>query len=665
MSSAPLRARSPFFSFDTETGSRRPRRLAFVAGLLSVLLVAAGITFGVGAASAHTPHVTSDCYGVSVKLDAYNNHGNGKNSLKIVIDGVTKVDTADFGSAYPLTVFPFADPTKANTWSVKVVAHDDPQGRSGWSIDRSGTSTPCAPPGIDLSASVCNSVGGKTTLTARFSQLIGGQVYSAQLFKDGLPEGAAFIPSTVGDKVWSDMDAGHVYRLTVTNTKYPTMSKSVEAKVVGCPQNSALLVTVTECTSPTTADATVDVTASQLVVGRSYTATVWRGGAALTGAIPVDQGSSTSVTFSIPVPPSTSGMTVVLTDTGAGTTITSAPFAAKPCPSDPAKPTVTASTCTVVGGSLEITVSLDGLTPSRVYLVQIDGATVAEITAAATSQGGLTYPVAAGSHSVTILDKAVPSIAKTSDPVLVTACPVQPDVSLAIAQCSEPGGSGTLTASFAGLGAGRDYTVTINEGGSAVPGYPATTITAGAAPQVFSGLVPGRSYTVTVIDKLAPTVLDAASVTLTPCPQTPTVSLQLTCDLISGTSTIGVSLDKLVPGDNYTVSIEDDGGAPAGPPVTVTSSSTVAPSFVVPNGEFYTVSIVNDANAKITGSADIYAADCDLPTFPLPPELPTLALTGAGDTTMPMLGALGVVQFGVALLALAAMLQFAPRRRAA
>ncbi len=90
-------------------------------------------------------------------------------------------------------------------------------------------------------------------------------------------------------------------------------------------------------------------------------------------------------------------------------------------------------------------------------------------------------------------------------------------------------------------------------------------------------------------------------------------------------------------------------------------------TFQVPNGLKYTITVTSLSNAAITSSAQIFAAVCDLPTFDLPPELPelpTLALTGA-DTRMPMLGALGLVQFGVALLALAAMLQFAPKRRRA
>ena len=36
MSSVPLRARSPFFSFDAENGTRRPRWYVFVAGVLAV-----------------------------------------------------------------------------------------------------------------------------------------------------------------------------------------------------------------------------------------------------------------------------------------------------------------------------------------------------------------------------------------------------------------------------------------------------------------------------------------------------------------------------------------------------------------------------------------------------------------------------------------------------
>ena len=52
-----------------------------------------------------------------------------------------------------------------------------------------------------------------------------------------------------------------------------------------------------------------------------------------------------------------------------------------------------------------------------------------------------------------------------------------------------------ITATFADLGVGRDYVVSISEGiGNAVPGYETPiTVTAGAAPQTYSDLAPGTS----------------------------------------------------------------------------------------------------------------------------------------------------------------------------
>src|SRR5690606_18100846 len=85
MSSVPQRPRSPFFAFDTETGARRPRWVGLLAGFVALLLAAAGVFAGVGSATAHTPKWWVDCYGVTVKLDAYNS--SGANSVKIVVAG--------------------------------------------------------------------------------------------------------------------------------------------------------------------------------------------------------------------------------------------------------------------------------------------------------------------------------------------------------------------------------------------------------------------------------------------------------------------------------------------------------------------------------------------------------------------------------------------------
>ncbi|WP_395640805.1 hypothetical protein [Pseudolysinimonas sp.] len=687
MSSESLRARSPFFSFDTETGSRRPRWIAALAGLMAILFIVTGVGVGLGAANAHTPTVKVDCYGVTVKLQSYNTNNNGQNSLKIVIAGSTVVDTANFGTSFPETTYKFANPSATNnTWSVKVVAHDD-DGDNGWNVDESGTAPSCDAPAATLTSTECNTIDGTTTVTATFSKLLNGLTYTAQLFKNDVPFQGAFTPSTASAKIWTNMDAGVTYKVTVTSTQYSGLTATTQTVVVGCPQNNALVVKVVECTSPTKANSSVTVTASQLVVGRTYTAMVYQGATAITGAIPVTQGTSTSVDFSIDVPPSTSGLTVVLTDTLAATTVTSASFATKPCPSDPGVPTVTSEVCTQVGqdGSLTVTVSLTGLTAGRVYLVQIDGAQVAEVTAAGTSQSGLVYSVAPGVHTVTIVDKLVPSLTKTSAPVDVKACPTQPEITLIPTECQEAGAKGSIAVTFSGLAAGREYSVTITENGNAVPGYPgAATVSSTQALAPYTNLDPGKTYTVTVTDKLATAVKDAASIALKPCPMTPEVNLTLECLFLEGDSLISAKINDLAPGEEYVVAISDDAKAAptalggmgggtavvaAGAPVdstTVTGSATpTTVTFQVPNNLTYTVTVTKVTNAKVTGSAAIFAAICDLPTFDLPPELPTLALTGGGDTTMPMLGALGLVQFGFALLALAAMLQFTPRRRTA
>lgn len=665
MSSVPLRPRSPFFTFDSETGSRRPRWVAVLAGLLAVALAFAGVLIGVTAASAHIPKASADCYQVHVDMKAYNTHGD--NSIRVVIDGAEVYYDDDFGHEI-IQSFPIPDPTKATSWSVEVNAWDDTDGNpnQGYSRVFSGTTTGCAAPAIDLQATVCNTIAGTTKLTATFSSLLGGVTYSAQLFKNGAPYGAAFAPSTAAPTVWDDMEAGVTYKLTVTSTNPTGLNKSVETFVVACPQNSTLQVTVIECTSPTQPNAQVSVEATSLVPNRSYTLQVFIGATPYGSALPIAPGSGTSVTTTIAVPPSTSGMTVVLTDTAASPAVTktSTTFSTSPCPTQPDAPTVGSQECTVVGGAQELTVTLTNLTPGRSYLVQINGSTVgAPIVANGSNQGGLVFPVTPGDYVVTVVDELVPTITASSPSVTVAPCPTQPVIEIDATECSVPGGAGTITiTSLTGLSAGRTYTVTLTQGaGQAVPGHPAQQITTADLPlDPFTGLEPGIAYTVTVKDDAAG-LMDAASHTLVACPNTPDVTLTLECLLLDGDSLVTATIGDLESGAQYTVEVT----GPTGPVASTTVTGGPAPStagFQLPNNVTYAFTVTKVGNPAIVGTAEIFAAICDLPTFPLP-ELPTLALTGGGDTTMPMLGALGLVQFGVALLALAAMLQYRPRTR--
>src|SRR5690606_19565938 len=132
------------------------------------------------------------------------------------------------------------------------------------------------------------------------------------------------------------------------------------------------------------------------------------------------------------------------------------------------------------------------------------------------------------SHTVTVTDALVSAATVTSPVFVVEACPTDPGISLSVAECGVPGGKGTITATFSNLGVGREYQVTITGNGSAVPGYvDPLIVTSASAPVVFGNLAPSVAYTVTIIDLLAPTILDAKTLSLSPCPMTPSISLAL------------------------------------------------------------------------------------------------------------------------------------------
>jgi hypothetical protein len=684
MSSVPLRPRSPFFAFDSETGSKRPRWYVFVAALLALLLGFITLVVGVGAANAHNRSYTASCFGLKVVLTYYNtNNADKVNTVSIKIDGVEQVPEAtraNFGTDY--TFQTQWDPSVAHTYEIHV------NGWDGYPLEVGPTTQqPCGKPSVGLTSTVCNTTGGTTDLTATVSGFASydafHETYTAVLLKDGVP--VQTVPNVQSDAdgilTWVGQEAGHLYTFTVTGDQHATLTASTSATVVGCPQLKDFAVTVNYCNSVAGNNGGVNVVAT-VTPGRAYTIIVTNGTTTYGTYNVLASNASASINVNIPLAENLTNLKVVMTDDlapvdDANKVKQSNVFSTVPCPKVPTTPTVVPSVCTEVGGALTISVTLNGLVPTRSYTVSIDGTVVDTILAGGTTQGGLTYPVTAGSHTVTVTDTLVPAATVTSSAFVVEACPTDPGISLQVAECSVPGGKGTITATFTNLGVGREYTLTITGNGNAVPGYVAPlTVTSASAPVVYGNLDPSVTYTVTIVDKLAPEILDAETLALAPCPMTPEIKLALQCLLFDGASLITGTIDDLEPGAKYLVEISDDSVAPivgggtavslAGAPVasqTITGGATPSTvTFQVPNNLNYTIKVTSLTNAAITNSAQIFAAICDLPTFPLPPELPTLALTGA-DTTMPMLGALGLVQFGVALLALAAMLQFTPKRR--
>ena len=676
MSSVPLRPRSPFFNFDSETGSKRPRWYVFVAALLAVALAFITLVVGVGAANAHNRTYTPSCFGLKVELTYYNtNNADKVNTVSIKIDGVEQVPAAtraNFGTDY--TFQGTWDPSVAHTYEIHVKGHD------GYPLDVGPTTQqPCAKPSVGLTSTVCNTTGGTTDLTATVSGFASygtfHETYTAVLLKDGVPVQTVQNVQTDADGIitWLAQAAGHVYTFAVTGDQHATLTATTTSTVIGCPQLKDFAVTPKVCDSATGNNGTVNIVAT-VTPGRAYTIVVTNGATTYGTYNVLASNTSSSVNVNIPLGENLTDLKVVMTDDLApigdeNKVKQSNLFSTGPCPKVPTPPTVVPSVCTEVGGTLTIAVTLNGLVPTRSYTVSIDGTVVDTIVAGGTTHGGLTYPVTAGSHTVTVTDVLAPAATVTTGAFAVEACPTDPGISFDIAECSVPGSTGTITATFTNLGVARAYTVTITGNGGLVPGYEAPlTVTSATPPAVYSDLDPSVTYIVTIVDKLAPHILDAETATLKACPNTPGISLTLQCRLFDGDSLITGTIADLEPGEKYLVEIEDD--APAAlaakvAPQTITAGATPSTiTFQVPNGLKYTITVTSLSNAAITSSAQIFAAVCDLPTFDLPPELPTLALTGA-DTRMPMLGALGLVQFGVALLALAAMLQFTPKRRRA
>lgn len=686
MSSVPLRPRSPFFSYDSETGSRRPRWFTVLAGFLALLIAAAGVLVGVSAASAHIPKFNVDCYGLSVELLWYDTGGD--NSVYVEIGDQVKVDIADFGSDFPYQYWAFANAGGGIPYKVVVKAWDDPTGSKGYSFTEEGVSPACKTPTIGLNATQCSEIGKAGRLQATFSDLIGGQTYVAKLLKstDGVTftEVETFTPSTVNPKVWDPLTAGFIYRVTVESTNPAGLSAFKDVTMIGCPQNNKLIVTVNQCTSPDVPNASLHVVASDLVPGRTYIAQIFKNGTLIPGDYPVTV-TNGGWTADLPVPPSTQGLTVKITDVGFGITAESSPaLNTDPCPTRPTLPSVTSQECKTVNGPLDITVTVGSLTPGRSYLIAIDGGTVATIVAqtsdtfkvngTGTTLSSLTFASTVGAHTVTIQDEALPAIISAPSAVEVKACPTEPLITLSLDQCSVPGGKGGISAKFDDLGSGRAYEVTITFNNNAVPGYPTVpfSVTAPTTSYTidYTDLAVGPGYLVTIRD-VAAGLTWSEGANLEACPNTPKIDLSLECLLLEGDSLITASVSDLQNGVKYDVVVTAGSPGSAGGAGAATLAAPVAstqitggptPStvtFQLPNNVTYTVTVTKVGNAAVTNAASIFAAICDLP------DLPTLALTGSSDTTMPMLGALGLVQFGVALLALAAMLQFHPRRRIA
>ena len=655
--------------FNSLTGRKRRSWAALAGGIALALFLGSGIAVAaVSSVEAHNADYKVSCSAITVNATYYNT-SKGMNTIEVSIGDAAPSVVTFAESAHPS--FPTGDSTVAHPYTIKITAADDPRYSFTWS----GTTTPCVAPLITASASACTVAGSATALDVSVDRLVAGREYSVEVLRNGGSVGTFPITPTqavwksAGSTLptwWSTLEAGATFTVKVTDTTDSTLFATADAVSLACPVSPNVNISATQCLAPGQ-QGSVTLTAN-VVEGRTYEVNVYKGGTVFETLTPTGDGSGVfSKTYAADA---SSTWYFTIKDVGAGTKAEeSAHVTLLPCPGLPVKPTLVTTPCTVTDGTADSTLGITagGLVPGRSYTITLfNGSTTVEVARLApanasewSSKPALALPP--GTYTVTVTDISDPNVTTLSatETATIIVCPTDQTVTVVPTQCAVPGGSGSIDASVTGYAAGRTYTVTLTRNGVAVgapqefvaPTDPAKP----AVPFSFTGLAPD-SYRVIVVDKLLPSKIAAGDVVLADCPGNPEpIVTQGTCSVLTGASTIKVDLSKLVVGETYTVTISAPGATPQ---QVVATASTASVSFTkVPNAKPYTVTVANAANT-LTATAKITPKVCDLPTFSLPFDPPTLAYTGS-STTLPGIAALVLLQLGLVLLGISLV-----RRRA-
>ena len=295
-------------------------------------------------------------------------------------------------------------------------------------------------------------------------------------------------------------------------------------------------------------------------------------------------------------------------------------------------------TCTVPGGTTDITASVGGIDTSHSYTIELSSpeAGATNVAAAPFAPGAATgtYPfpgVAPGhTYTVTVRDTTVPGLSASSTKASI-GCPHDAGVDVIAQQCTVPGGNATFDFTATGLVLGRNYTVVLT---NVTTSTTATTHVVGDATGTYFSQFPaagGATYKASITDDLvgaASTKTTDAKVYL-PCPQTfPKPSLLVDpCTSTSPPSNAVLSYlgTGLVPGRQYTVTVTDATSANLVPPVTFTASSSTYPT----NGVAAEIPNINPGNYTVTVTDLLVPSftQFEVATIILCPAMPELAFT--------------------------------------
>ncbi|MEV8254469.1 RTX toxin [Rhodoglobus sp. NPDC076762] len=671
---------------------RNTRGISAMVALALVVGSGLAVVSVSSAAEAHTPSIDVSCEGVTVTGRYYEASGSGQgqqNLIKFQLEGGEQqvIPFSKNGSHF----FAFPNSTEAHTFTASVTAWNNPT-HSSWNRTWTKTSTPCATPVItDVTATSCEVPGGSTDISATFKGLVADRKYELTLEGGGMaPQTVIYTPTqSAGSYTWSEVAAGSTYKVTITDTTNRDLSACKSVITIACPVVAGIAIVANECTVPGEG-ASIKVKVSDLAVGRTYRIDIVNAGSKAVIDSHTFTANSATGSYNSPATPSASYYaTVVDTSQSNVEPLKSSTHTFLPCPGVIPEPVLMATQCDAVSTDAEGEVSLtvERLVPGRTYdIVITDGAgksVLAETGYIATTdrfEKKLTG-MDAGNYTATVTDVALPDYSSSASVVLVPCATSETTVELTAAQCTAPGEDASLTAVVSNFAIGREYSVAVMLNNKAVgEAQQFTSATGDAQTFTFSGLEPDNSYRVVVTDtKSTPTVTAAADIYLAPCPEQPVLMIaQAECNVL-GASEVAVSAKDLAVGQTYTVSIVDKSTGAALDAVAPISFEAELPTHAltfseVPNGGTYTVTIENEAKT-LSATGEVTVEECDLPTFPLPPEeppttvppvttpptvdlptlglptpeLPTLAYTGS-STIAPTLAGLGFLQLGLVLV---------------
>jgi len=412
-------------------------------------------------------------------------------------------------------------------------------------------------PNIRVSVEQCTTenASGKFTITADVVKL---RVYEVKVYSNNSQIDS--FTETASSNVLT-----RSYTATPSNTYYFTLrdvaadpnganlASSVPQKFLPCPATLPLPdLALVQCTATNgVANSTLGISLIALVIDRSYTVTVSGGPTAIPAVNIAPATTSNWSNGVVGVLPGSYVVTVTdVTDPRATGFTASATAVLAPCPSQQ-EVTLVPSTCTVPGGTSDISATVTKFTIGRAYSIAITQAnapvagypaqsfTPANAQPVVFNYTGLTPGVP---YRVIVTDTALTSVIGAAD-VTPAACPGNPEV-VVQAKCAVLSSASVVSVAVDKLFAGETYTVSLTKtsNGAPVSGVAAKTVTGSPANQTvqFDNVPNGTNYTVTVANA-AKTLTGSKSFELASCSLDLT-TLSLPTLALTGSSTLTPTL---------------------------------------------------------------------------------------------------------------------------